>query len=182
METQKWIQELDRVTLSIKNEFGGLSDEQLNWKPNASTWSIGQIIDHLFVINKTYFPIFNQLRNNEYQLIWLGKINFLVRFFGNLILKSVNPDEKKKMKTLPIWEPSTSKIETDIVQRFTKQQEELKNYISNSSALLDAGTVISSPANRVIVYKLETAFDIIVSHEKRHLEQARRLMHLRKKA
>src|SRR6266487_1097548 len=134
METKKWIEELDDVTLSIKNEFGGLSDEELNWKPNASTWSVGQIIDHLFVVNKTYFPIFSQLKNNEYQLIWLGKIDFMVRFFGDLILKSVNPDRKKKMKTLSIWEPSKSRIETDIIQKFSEQQQTLKVWISNSSS------------------------------------------------
>jgi len=178
METKKWIQELDSVTLSIKNEFGVLSEEQLNWKPDASTWSVGQIIDHLIVINKTYFPIFSQLKNNEYQLIWLGKINFMVRFFGNLILKSVNPDRRKKMKTLSIWEPTKSQIGTDVIQKFSEQQQTLKDWISNCSSLLDAGTIISSPANRVIVYELETAFDIIVSHEKRHLEQARELIWL----
>jgi len=181
METKKWVEELDKITLSIKNEFGELGDEQLNWKPDASTWSVGQIIDHLIVINNTYFPIFSQLKNNKYQLIWLGKINFMVRFFGNLILKSVSPDRRKKMKTLSIWEPTKSQIGTDIIQKFADQQQALKDWISNSATLLDAGTVISSPANRVIVYKLETAFDIIVSHEKRHLEQARELIQLYEK-
>jgi hypothetical protein len=40
--------------------------------------------------------------------------------------------------------------------------------------------VISSPANKNIVYKLETAFDIIVSHEQRHLEQAKEILQLMK--
>lgn len=179
MDTKKWIQELDNVSLSIKNEFGTLSDEQLNWKPIASVWSIGQIIDHLFVINKTYLPIFSQLKNNQYELIWLGKVGFIVNFFGKFILQSVEPKRERKMRTLSIWEPSTSKIETEIIPKFISQQEELKKHISNSAALLDVGTVISSPANRMIVYKLETAFDIIVSHEMRHVEQARELVKLR---
>jgi hypothetical protein len=45
--------------------------------------------------------------------------------------------------------------------------------IQSSSKLLEYKTVISSPANRNIVYKLETAFDIIVAHEFRHFEQAK---------
>jgi len=33
----------------------------------------------------------------------------------------------------------------------------------------------------MIVYKLETAFDIMVAHEKRHLEQAREINQIRLK-
>ena len=42
--------------------------------------------------------------------------------------------------------------------------------------MLGKGVVISSPANKNIVYKLETALDIITTHEKRHFEQARRIL------
>jgi hypothetical protein len=46
---------------------------------------------------------------------------------------------------------------------------------------LEKGTVISSPANKYIVYKLETAFDIIVAHEERHLEQAKEVLSVLRK-
>jgi hypothetical protein len=58
---------------------------------------------------------------------------------------------------------------------FEKHQSELKKLIEDSSDLLDKSTIISSPANRNIVYKLETAFDIIVTHERRHFEQAKEI-------
>jgi hypothetical protein len=173
METTKWIQTIDSITNSIHTEFGDITVEQLNWKPNPDTWSIGQIIDHLIVINKTYFPIIKQLQDGTYTVPWTGRIGFMVRLSGAMILKSVQPNRKKKMKTFPVWEPATSTIPADIIQQFEKHQAILKNTINECSKLLDAGVVISSPANKMIVYKLETAFDIIVTHEQRHLEQAR---------
>jgi hypothetical protein len=84
------------------------------------------------------------------------------------------------MKTFPIWEPIKSDIKEDIWERFEKNQNELKILIQSSSDLLDKGTIISSPANRNIVYKLETAFTIIVSHEKRHFEQSLEVERIRK--
>ena len=179
MDVKRWLQEIDNVTHSVQEEFQILSADQLNWKPNANSWSIGQVVDHLIVINNTYFPILKQLREGKYKLIWLGKVDFIVRFFGNFILGTVNPDRKKKMKTLPIWEPTKSNVDTNIISKFAEQQSLLKQNIQNSSALLEQGTVISSPANRIIVYKLERAFEIIVTHERRHLEQARELNRLR---
>ena len=182
MDTKRWINEIDNITQSISAEFGGLSSEQLNWKPNTETWSIGQILDHLIVINKTYFPILEQLKREKYKLIWLGKIDFVVQFFGALILKSVQPDTKRKMKTLPIWEPTKSAVSGEIISSFVDHQSQLRENISTCSYLLDKGVVISSPANRVIVYKLENAFAIILAHEKRHLQQARELNQLRIKS
>jgi hypothetical protein len=179
MDTKNWLQEIDTITNSFKEEFEILSSEQLNWKPNANSWSIGQVIDHLIVINDTYFPIIKQLKEGSYKLIWLGKMDFIVRFFGDFILKSVNPDRRRKMKTLPIWEPTKSNVSPNIISRFVEQQSLLKEAIQSCSAFLDQGAVISSPANRIIVYKLEKAFDIIVTHERRHLEQARELNRLR---
>ena len=71
-----------------------------------------------------------------------------------------------------------SEIDGDIIQRFEKHQNEFKQLIRSSQDLLARGIVISSPANKNIVYKLETAFDIIVAHERRHLEQAREIARL----
>lgn len=176
MDIIKWKKDIDQITHTFTKEFGHLSEEQLNWKPDAGTWSIAQNIDHLITINSTYFPLIENVRKNNYTLPWFGKYNFISRFFGSIILNSVNPDRRKKMKTFSIWEPSQSNIKKDILQRFEKHQNVLKEFITNSKDLILKETVISSPANRNIIYKLSTAFDIIVAHEKRHLNQAKEVL------
>ena len=106
----------------------------------------------------------------------------MVDFFGKIILKSVLPDRKRKMKTFPKWEPSYSRINGDILQQFEHHQGELKSLIESSKDLIEKGAVISSPANKNIVYSLKSAFDIIVTHEFRHLEQAKEVNALRMKS
>lgn len=176
MDTQKWITQIDEVTSEVNSLFGNLSQEQLNWKPNTATWSIAQNIDHLIVINETYYPVVKSVRENTYKTPFIANIGFIVTFFGNLVYMAVQPDRKRKSKTFPIWEPSSSTIDKSVVSKFGEHQEQLKKLIVSSSDLLDKGQVISSPANKTIVYKLETAFDIIVAHEKRHLNQAKDLL------
>jgi hypothetical protein len=177
-----WLIEIDTITSNFEKEFRMLSMDDLNWKPNASTWSIGQNIDHLVVINDTYHPNINALRNGTYKLPFHAKFNFIVNFIGITILKAVEPERKKKMKTFTVWEPTKSAIKETIWDRFLKSQAELKTLIKNSTDLITKGTVIASPANRIIVYKLETAFDVIVNHEKRHFNQALELAQLLKQA
>ncbi|MBL7870577.1 MAG: DinB family protein [Cyclobacteriaceae bacterium] len=176
----RWTNQIDAITNDFKESLGMLTLEQLNWRPFANSWSIGQNLDHLIVINGTYYPVIKAVRSGTYQLPIIAKLDFMVSFLGRTVLKAVQPDRRKKIKTFPIWEPTTSDIKPDIWERFEKHQSELKMMIQSSSDLLDNGTVISSPANRYIVYKLETAFDIIVSHERRHFEQSMEIEEIRK--
>ena len=173
MAMKNWSKQIEENTQNFVDTFGGLSMEQLNWKPNANTWSIAQNIEHLIVINKTYFPVIESIRNGKYKKPFIAKFGFIVAFFGKTILQAVQPDRKKKMKTFPIWEPSKSAIPEGILDRFKAHQSELQQIIENSRDLIEKGTIISSPANKNLVYKLETAFDIIVTHEQRHFQQSK---------
>lgn len=178
---KNWTTKLDIITEQSIAQFGTLTNEQLNWKPNANTWSIAQNLDHLIVVNETYYPVLASLKERTYKTPFIAKIGFIVSFLGKTVLKAVQPDRQKKMKTFPIWEPSMSQIEGDVLKRFENHQKELKQKIENAKELLEIQAIISSPANRNIVYKLETAFDIIVSHERRHFEQAKEVLTLLKK-
>jgi len=173
--------QIDEITNKFTQSFGELSTKQLNWKPNSDTWSIAQNIDHIIVLNKTYFTVIDSLRKDTCKLPFISKIGFVVSFFGNAILKTVQPDRKKKIKTFPIWEPTKSEISEGILDRFNKHQLELKKLLESSTDLVNRGVIISSPANKNIVYKLEKAFEIIVTHELRHFKQAKEILQLMKK-
>jgi hypothetical protein len=178
---KNWTSTLEDISKQCLNEFGILTSEQLNWKPNSTTWSIAQNLDHLIVVNETYYPVLASLKSGTYKTPFVAKIGFMVSFLGKTVLKAVQPDRKEKMKTFPIWEPTTSNVIGDILNRFQNHQNELIQEIEGAKGLVEKGVVISSPANKNIFYKLETAFDIIVSHEQRHLEQAKEILQLMKK-
>lgn len=169
----EWQKRIDATTVAFKTAFAGLTADELNRKPNAATWSIAQNIDHLIVINSSYFPAIEEIRANKQKIGWFSKLGFMTRFLGNMILGAVEPTRKRPIKTFPVWEPSQSAIAGDILAKFEAHQEDLKKLIASCEDLLEKGTLIASPANKNIVYKLEAAFDIIVTHEERHLAQAK---------
>ena len=80
------------------------------------------------------------------------------------------------MKTFNILEPDIKVAFPEIIDEFKKHQTELKKLITNSLDFISKETVISSPINKHVVYKLETAFDNIVNHERRHYNQAREVL------
>jgi hypothetical protein len=175
MNTKSWIEALSQITDEFENSFGNLNKQKLNWKPNAGVWSIAQIIEHLIVTNQSYLDLLEKIKSGKHQLPFHARFNFVTSLFGKLLLNAVNPNKKRKLKTFKIWEPEQSEVSNDIVFKFVEQQKKLQEAIKESTELISNGCVISSPANKNIVYKLETAFDIIIAHEQRHLNQAKEL-------
>lgn len=169
---KNWIRRMNAVTEKVVAEFGELSEEELNRKPNDETWSIAENLQHLIQVNESYYPIIKQVRDGELKLGFLSRFGFIRNFFSKMILGSVEPERKKKMKTFPIWQPASSGIQEGIVARFSAHQEHFEQFIDSCHDLLENNQVIHSPANDSIVYSLEQAFEIIVTHEERHLNQA----------
>ncbi len=167
---------LDNLSSDFKTEFGNLTGEQLLLKTDNNSWSIYQIIDHIIIINSSYFEIFDQLQNNTYKPPFLSKIGFLGRLFGKLILNSVKPEEKKKTKTFPIWEPKVSSTEENIINRLLQHHEDLKIRLKQIEEHIEYGQIIHSPANKNIFYPLPILTEILINHEKRHFLQAKSVL------
>jgi hypothetical protein len=173
---ENWLQRIDQHSERVNMLFGKLSDVELNKQSSAKEWSIAQNLQHLMVINGTYLPAIEEIRAGRQKLGFFGKIAFLRKFFGKIILGSVQPNRKRKMKTFPVWEPEHISVGGNLIEAFLKHQEVLKNMISDSEDLLLKNTAIASPANKNIVYSLQDAFEIIVSHEERHINQAAEIL------
>lgn len=176
MDSITIIQKLENVSKRTLQDLDGYSEMQLNFKLNSNSWSIAQVLDHLININESYYPILDALHQGTYKLPWYASKGFFADYLGNFILKSVNPDRKKKIKTFPIWEPSYSNITEDIVSQFIQHQESLIRRIQDSEAFIHSNTIICSPASNIIFYKLEKAFEIIATHEERHLIQIQEIV------
>jgi len=89
--------------------FGGISEEQLNWKLTEDSWSIGECINHLVITHRLYYPGMNKAvlsKNNDGS----GSFPFYHTFGAKMILKYVDPKEKRKSKTFKIFKPEQKYI------------------------------------------------------------------------
>lgn len=167
-----WFTRIDHVTSELKLRFEDLSVEEWNRKPNADSWSVAENVQHLILVNESYFPLFEKIQKGTLHLPFIARFNLIVNFMGKMILKSVDASRLKRIKTLQVWEPAQGNIQGDILKQFEKQQNVLKNWIQLLAPIIKSGALITSPANHNLVYTLEKAVEIIVTHEQRHLNQA----------
>jgi hypothetical protein len=165
-------QQIDSNTQLVQDLFGHLTPEQLNATAGAH-WSIAQNLEHLMLINSSYFPIIDQLQQKVYKRPFHGRFRFIVQFLGGFVKQSVEPSRQKKMKTFPVWEPKETIQINAIIEQFKVHHEDLKRYVELATPFIQNKTVIHSPASKVIVYELDTVFEIIMQHELRHIEQSK---------
>lgn len=172
------IADIDSVTTEFIKYFTNLSVQQLNSKKYPDHWSIAQCMQHVIIVNNSYELLVTSIKENSYRTGWNSKIGVLANYFGKTILQNVHPDNERKIKTLPQWQPQQSGTIDEVVFKFVAHQQNFKQLIITSKDLIENKKVIHSPANRLIVYKLEDAFKMLVAHEQRHLNQAKSLLAL----
>ena len=166
----------DNIVAGAQQTFGDLTAQQLNWKPNAESWSIGQCFDHLMTANESYFPIIEQIIKGEKPRTFWESLPVLPTFFGWMLIKYLSPESTKKLKAPDVFKPSSSDIDPNIINNFVRQQNQLTFLMRQTAALDLRHTKITSPAVRFVTYSLIDAYTIIVVHEKRHSQQARRVL------
>ncbi len=169
------ISEYEKVGEDVQKTFGNLSAEQINWKPRADSWSVGQCLDHLIKSNAAFDPQFQAIAKGEKKPTLWGKYSPLTSFFGNFLLKSLKNDARKfKAPSKAIVPPSD--IAADIVEQFVMHQREVVEKIKRLENVDLQKTVVTSPFLKVMTYRLAAALEIGVEHEKRHVRQAERVM------
>ena len=164
---------LSRVTDDVNTSFGKLTAQQINWKPSPESWSVGQCLDHLVNSNRGYFPQFDQVIDGSKVTRFMERLPVLPGLFGNLLIKSLDPEATRKLKAPAAFRPSSSAIPATIVADFVSQQADLKRRMKACDSLDTERIIITSPAASVVTYSLMDAFKILLTHERRHVQQAK---------
>lgn len=177
-EIQGFINAARSAADDAKALFGGLSERQLNWKPNAESWSVGQCLNHLIVTNELEFPAIEAALKNGYRNPFWGRIGFLPGYFGKMVLTAVQPENPKKWKAPKIFRPTQSAVSADIVNEFVANQQKTISLMQASENLDLTKTIIVSPISSFVTYSLFDTYKILITHERRHFRQAQNVMQL----
>ncbi|HJQ33061.1 MAG TPA: DinB family protein [Pyrinomonadaceae bacterium] len=169
------LEQLDAVTDDARRVFGRLNAAQLNWKPAPERWSVGQCFDHLITTNRTFFADIEKVAAGKHRTSLWGRVSPLSGFFGRLVLKSLDPEKGRKTKAPRVFEPSSSDVAPDVIEQFAAHQEELAERMRATANVDLARTIVTSPVAAVATYSLLDAYRIVVAHERKHFEQARRV-------
>lgn len=170
------VKDLDAVAVDAAAAFGGLSVEQLNWKPSENGWSVAQCFDHVIVTHSLYFGECEKVSTGGYKPTFWQKVSPLSGFFGRFLIKRLDPKNTKKMKTMGKAVPSLSEINGDIIERFVEHQRQMIETVQRFPAMLDLEkTIVTSPLLGFVTYSLADTLTFLPMHCRRHFDQAQRV-------
>jgi len=174
-ETSKLCAELEQISAAAENTFRGLNSEQINWKPNADGWSVGQCFEHLIKTNELFYDELDKIAAGSRTNSVLETYSPLSGLFGNLLISSLKKDARKFKAPSPKIVPP-SEIDANIVEIFAAHQSELIGKIKRTETADWQKTKVTSPFMKLVTYKLSDGYQVIVEHEKRHVRQAERVI------
>jgi hypothetical protein len=161
------------LSVQVESEFAGLSIEQLNYKTDATSWSILECLEHL----NCYAAYYNTAlaKGIEKEKGSKKPYTYKLTWFGKMSIDLISPSNTKKQKTIKRMNPMNSTLLEQTISDFLAYQEELLQ-------LLDAASLINANKKRVPVefFKLIrlNIFETLIfmaEHEKRHIQQAMRV-------
>jgi hypothetical protein len=174
MDLPAVIDAANKVASDTRSTFGHLSSSQLNWKPSAERWSVAQCFEHLLTSNKGYLPIIDNVLAGYKRTFWQS-MPVLPGLMGKLLVKSMDPASTRKVKAPKRFQPAQSDISGSIINDFVDLQKQIVDKMKATEHLNLEKIVITSPVAGVVIYSLMDAYRLIVVHEQRHFQQAKRV-------
>jgi hypothetical protein len=171
----KIINELTHTSLKTVNEdFMGLSETQINWKPERKKWSIAECLDHIAKSFNCYQKEIDRVFANPKPSG--TNIMFRTSLTGGIFLKTLHPESPVKMPAPNLFAPSHNNLTRRVFEDFVAAHNALLETINRSKELDLNANKITSPVTSIMKFSLGEVLLISVYHENRHVLQAKRVM------
>jgi len=168
--------ELDAIAADAGTAFGRLDARQINWKADASRWSVAQCLEHLLTANRQMVEMADQaLDATRGRTLW-QRLPIWPGLLGRMLVRTQSPNATRRFKAPGKAQPAASALDTGIVARFVDRQRELIAKLDASATRDLAGVVMASPFLGIVTYSVLDGWRLIAAHERRHVQQAKRVM------
>jgi hypothetical protein len=154
-----------------------LGRDQLNWRPAPGRWSIAQCLHHLVVTDALYLHRLRRRAEQARRKQLLNDGPYDGGAVGRWFTSHVGPRITMRMKAPPSIAPHESPaIRGDVVAAFIANERLLISLIDDSRGLDLNRARIGWPVAPFVRLRMIDAFRALVAHDRRHLDQARRVM------
>ena len=169
---------LDQL-LSIRQEVPGLvarlSADQFGRPPGPKRWSMAQCFDHMNATASAFVPAIDTAMADARARGLTGSGPFAYSLFERLFLRFTEPPPMLRFPAPRVLLPAPGKPMAAILDEFMEWQHRLDDRLRQADGLDLCRARARSPAFPLLVWSLGSLFAITLSHERRHLWQARQI-------
>lgn len=155
---------------------GRLSDAEFNWQPAPGSWSIGQCLQHLATGTDAVLPAIDRAIAAAREHMWMAQGPVRYGLFARMMVTSMEPPVKWRMKTNRIFQPKTDPLRREaVVAELTASRGRILERVGKSAGLNLKRAIVVSPVSRLIRVPLGAYLAFLAAHDRRHLWQARQV-------
>lgn len=150
-----------------------LTDEQFTWRPESDRWSIAECLDHLNAAARVYLPMLDEgiseaIRRGVYgegpfKYNWLGRLSVRI---SDLRVRYTASDE---------LQPGRGRTRREILAAFRAYQVQYIDRLRQVNGVDLARARVRLTARTWLKIPLGSGLAVVISHSRRHLNQARRV-------
>ncbi|MDX1428537.1 MAG: DinB family protein, partial [Salegentibacter mishustinae] len=158
---------LEQNQEQLKQSIDGLSQEQMNYKPDAESWSIAQVVEHINTVEAGLSGMLRQKFTEDAT----PEMRSEVQMSDEQVLGLIT-DRSQKMKTQAQFEPKGAfSTADDALEAFEDQREDIVDFLKDTD--VDMRNYINEfPFGKIDAYQTVL---FMAGHTSRHIEQIREI-------
>ena len=175
-EIDDFRRQFEQVSADADALVAPLTDAQFHWRPNASSWSVAQCLEHLNVTARVYLPFLDEAIAHAIRRGLYGPGPFRYNWIGRLVVFSQEPPPRFRSKAPAAFKPVADRPRKEIIAAFRAYQVQYIDRLRQANGIDLARARVRSPSPYWVRLPLGSGFAFAAAHERRHLWQAREII------
>jgi len=174
-ELDQFHQQFEKVKADAEELTAGLNEARFNWRPAPDQWSIEECLAHLIMVgNREVVAIESAIDVARTRGV-KGAGPFEPGPMERLIIELSRPPVRLKFDAPRYFQPLHGQPLTAILPSFLHLQRQFQLQLERADGLDLSRVKVATPISRFLKMSLCGMFAQITAHERRHIEQARRV-------
>jgi hypothetical protein len=167
------VDQIISVSFEARKLVAGRSVSDLNWRPEATSWSVAECLDHIAQTTFAFLPPIKEAIASAPAL----STNRALRtgILAGLFVRNLAPPYRIRLKVLPPIAPQCKEFDS-AWSRFLEAQSQLIETVRSARGLAVDRVKVKSPIYARLSYNVYGALCILAVHERRHLWQVERIL------
>ena len=174
-ELEQYRRQFEQIADHAKELTAGLTEAQFNWRPAADRWSIEDCLAHLTLVGQWQVRAIEEAIDRARARGLTGSGPFEYSALERYMLRETEPPVRHEMPSRKRFVPVHGQPVTGILPTFLHVQRQFTIQLERADGLDLRRVKVVTPISRWVKLSLGMAFAQTAAHERRHLEQSRRV-------
>ncbi len=174
-ELELYRQQFEQIQQQASQVTAGLDESRFNWRPSPGNWSIEECLSHLTMVGQWEIRAIEQAIDQGKQRGLTGQGPFEYGVVDRFIVHQTEPPVRSPVSAPRHFVPLHGQPVTAVMPTFLHVQSQLLLQLARAEGLDLRRVKVATPISRFLKMSLGAMFAQIAAHERRHLDQARRV-------